>query len=179
MNLELMAMRWLRWEKRCVIVVNERTPREYPCGLPDVLGVLCSRHMIEIEVKRSFSDFKADFKKGSRRSRDLYPAKYPKQFYYLVLPEIAERVEPLLPNWAGLMRGPIAGEVYTLRVIKTAPTNKDASKLTPKECGRLVYKMANQIVSMSEVMERTHFYNDSHGWDHQHLWQPDYTNFQI
>jgi hypothetical protein len=178
-NLELLAMRWLRWEKRAVIVVNERTPREYPCGLPDVLGVLCSRHLIEIEIKRSFSDFKADFKKGSRRNRDLYPNKFPKQFYYLVTPDIMEKVEPLLPSWAGLMRWPVDGDVQQVHVIRVAPTNKDAARLTPKECAKLVYKMANQIVSMSEKCGRGNHWIDDHWSDYRIEFDDSYRNFQI
>lgn len=57
MSLELAAARWLRFEKRCMAVLFERTPRAWSCGLPDALGITCSRHMIEIEIKRTLSDF--------------------------------------------------------------------------------------------------------------------------
>ena len=179
MNLELMAMSWLRWQKRCVIIVNERTPREYPCGLPDVLGVLQSRYLIEIEVKRTLSDFKADALKPSRRCRDLYPKKFPKQFYYLVLPGMVEKVQPLLPDWAGLMRGPGDQDVQCVHVVKTAPTNHESQRLSTKECAKLVYKMANQIVSMAHVCDRQHPWTDCHRWDFHIEFEPTYSNFQI
>lgn len=85
-NLELLAMRWLRWEKRCIIVLTERSPRAQSCGEPDVLGITKDRYMYEIEVKRTISDFRADSDKPSRKFRDdgWRAPKLPKQFYYLV-----------------------------------------------------------------------------------------------
>jgi hypothetical protein len=140
---------------------------------------IASRYLIEIEIKRSISDFKADALKPSRRCRDLYPKKFPKQFYYLVLPEMVEKIEPLLPAWAGLMRGPTDQDTQCVHVVKTAPTNHESQRLSTKECAKLVYKMANQIVSMSNLLNRQAFWDDSHGWDFRIEFEPSYSNFQI
>ena len=152
MNLELMAMRFLRWQKRCCIVVCERSPREWTCGKPDVLGVTQSRCLLEIEVKRSLSDFKADFTKRSRNRavRELIGDKLPKQFWYLVPCELLKKVEPLVPDWAGLMRGPGRNEPQAVSVVKPAPTNPEHQRLTVRECCRLVLMVNNHALSNAE-----------------------------
>jgi len=145
-NLELMAMRWLRYEKRLPIVVRERSPRYFYCGQPDVLGVSESRYMTEVEIKRSRSDFYADFQKRSRRNREVMLKFFPKQFYYLVPENIAATVEAVLPDWAGLL---VAGEDgwYGAKVIRVAPVNKLSQRLTLNECVRLAHQMGNYVLS--------------------------------
>ena len=66
----------------------------------DLLIVNPNRFLYEVEIKTSFSDFKADFKKihqhADRRNRI-------KGFYYAVPEYLVERVRPLLPEHAGLI----------------------------------------------------------------------------
>lgn len=143
MNLELMAMVWLRVEKRCEIVLCERSPRSWFCGQPDVLGITKGRHMVEIEVKRTMSDFRADSRKRSRVNRRHYLDMQPRQFYYLAPAEVAAKIQPGLPEWAGLMHA--AGRYP--EVIVRAPVNKVARKLTVKECCRLVPMLTNHILA--------------------------------
>ena len=150
MTLELQSMRWLRWERRCPIVLSERSPREWPCGRPDVLGVSASRHLIEVEIKRSVTDFRADQQKPCRRARAGFKDKAPREFYYLVPVELVDKVRPLLPPWAGLL----AGNGCIHQVFKS-PTNHDATRLTVRECIRLVYLVSNEAISAWEACERT------------------------
>lgn len=156
MNLELFAIRWLRWEKRCQLVLRERSPRAYSCGQPDVLGVMASRHLIEIEIKRSVSDFRADGLKLSRSDRkpdnpnlERLLKKLPKQFYYLIPAELQARIEPEVPLWAGLMIGPTAHN-YCLTVVKKAPNNASSQRLTIKECCHLVHMISNWAITEAE-----------------------------
>lgn len=148
MNLELMAMRWLRWERRCMIVLTERSPRTWGFGRPDVLGVTCGRHLVEIEVKRSVSDFRQDRLKPHRRFRLKEQA--PRLFYYLVPPGLVDRVRPDLPPWAGLL----SVDGYSLAVVFGSPVNRDAQQLSLKECVRLAYLVSNEAVSAWEAAER-------------------------
>lgn len=104
------------------------------------------RYLIEIEIKRSVSDFKADFKKIHRVNRDLWIESQPRQFYYFVPESIFEKCKPLVPQWAGLAR--VENEVQ-FRVEIEAPVNSKSKRLNPKECVRLVRCMTNQIVSFS------------------------------
>lgn len=180
-NLELLAMRWLRWQKKCAIVIMERSPRSWSCGEPDVLGVTKDRYMTEIEVKRSMSDFRADFNKRSRINRGLYPERFPKKFYYLVPYELAWKVEPELPDWAGLMRGPGSEEIHRVYVVKASPTLKSSKRLSVKECAKLAMSMSNQILSLAERCNNLNGnrYHDEGNETWYLEFHPEYINFQI
>lgn len=148
MNLELMALRWLLYEKRCVFALRERSPRMHFTGRPDALGVTASRYLIEIEIKRSLSDFRADRMKNSRRDtvRESIGNQLPRQFYYLVPTELVAVVEPIVPEWAGLL------DSYhgAIRVAKSAPVNRESRRLSVKECIRFVRMVANWAMSEAE-----------------------------
>lgn len=139
-------MVWLRCEKRCQIVLQERSPRSWSCGQPDVLGVSPSRYMIEVEIKRSVSDFRADAKKTSRINRPHHPQKYPKLFYYFAPCDVAAKILPILPDWAGLM-DVCADGIRQPRVIKKAPPNPLSEKLTIKEYFRLQSMLTNHLLA--------------------------------
>lgn len=145
MTLELAAMRWLWLEQNCITVICERTP-VYGIGQPDVLGVTPGRYLTEIEVKRSVSDFRADFKKPHRFKQGVEQLKT-RQFYYMVAPSIVSKVEPEIPEWAGLMT---IDEKYQSKqiLIKKAPVNKNAIKLNLKQCVRLARAMTNHAMSV-------------------------------
>ena len=133
-----------------MLVLCERSPRQGWCGQPDVFGVTAARYTMEIEIKRSLSDFRADATKPSRNPilRDGFRLqRLPKHFWYLVPPELADRVEPLVPDWAGLMRGPRGHEAQTVWIIKRSPANSESRRLTVKECCRLVLLVNNHALS--------------------------------
>lgn len=153
MNLELMAMRWLWLEKKCHYVIEQRSPR-YHLGSPDVLGVMPSRHLIEIEIKRSASDLAADKNKHCRRNRDLFPDHMARQFYYLMPRALAERMQPRIPDWAGLMYNCVSEQ--TCVVLKQAPVNRESEKLTIKECVKLARNMVNHMMSLRVRLEQEH-----------------------
>lgn len=159
MNLKLMVMVWLRFERRCPIVIRERSPRVVVCGRPDVLGVTKNRYLIEVEIKRSMSDFRNDQQKSSRRTRDLYLTRAPRQFYYMAEPSLAEKIKPELPPWSGL----ITTKFQTVVVIVPAPVNRDSVKLTIRECIALAHLMANHIIAVEEKIESI-LYQYRAGW---------------
>jgi hypothetical protein len=145
MNLELMAMVWLRTEKRCAIVTRERSFR-YMAGQPDVIGITKARFVIEIEIKRSVADFRADAKKHHRQNRGFYLDSQPNQFYYLMPKLIADKVESEVPIWAGLMF--VDEQGYGCQVRNVAPVNKLSRKVSLKECVRAVEHQTNFILSL-------------------------------
>jgi len=173
MNLELMAMHFLRFEKACPVALCERSPR-WSNGNPDVLGITKARYLLEIEIKRSVSDFRANAKKRHMIPRENpgefelehYAPKWPKQFWFLVPCELVKKVEPLVPDFAGLMRGPGRNEIQGVRVVKRAPVNQHSAKLTVKETFQLGHCMANQIYCQ---MERIHSLKNRFE-EGQHLW---------
>lgn len=137
-------IKWLRFENKCVIVLNERTP-VYGHGQPDVLGVTRSRFLKEIEVKRTMSDFRANAKKRHVANRDYYIQNWPRQFYYAVPKSLVDKVMKELPPWAGLLS--VNGSQVEL--MADAAVNKEARKLTMKQCARLAECLSNQIACMA------------------------------
>jgi len=143
-------MVWLRVEKRCMIVTRERTLL-YGAGQPDVMGITKERYVIEIEIKRSVSDFRADAKKISRQNRVLGHTNYPKQFYYLMPKKIADKVENEIPHWAGLMN--VAEDGACCVVSKRAPTNERSERVTIRQCARAVEHQTNFILSLERELD--------------------------
>lgn len=201
MTLEYAAARFLKWEKNCSLILWERSPREFHCGEPDVLGITNSRYMLEIEIKRNAADFRKNARKKHMANRfgdcehirQVYNCKAPSQFWFLMPRKLALQLEPEIPDWAGLMI-PREDHPALLSVIKPAARNKEAEKLTVKECGRLMRLAGNQILALME--SRNYLLenggcnlNDSTSQDEFYsscpLWmggrdQPEtYTNFQI
>jgi len=176
MNLELMAMHFLRFEKACAVALLERSPR-FGIGEPDVLGITKARYLLEIEIKRSLSDFRANGKKhhiamregravGTRWRTPIAISKFPKQFWFLVPCELVKKVEREVPDYAGLMRGPGQNEVQQVRVVKPAPSNHESERLTAREMMGLGHCMANQILSqMGQIHALKNRFEEGH-----HLW---------
>lgn len=70
----------------------------------DLFQVTKSLYWVEFEVKISFNDFRADFKKtGKHSALKLGESHGPRRFWYVVTEDIAERVQAELPAYAGLI----------------------------------------------------------------------------
>jgi ribosomal protein S27AE len=143
MNLELTAMRWLWLDKGCLTVLEQRTP-SYCMGVPDVLGITPGRYMVEVEIKRTYSDFKADATKIHRLRRGHFIRQQPRQFYYLMPSDLAAKCLPEVPSWAGLMACPYNNKI---EILKIAPVNSESRKLDLKQCVRLARMMTNHMMS--------------------------------
>lgn len=200
MSLEFQGALWLKLEKKCPLVLFEKTPR-YGHGQPDVLGVNERRFIFEIEVKRTISDFRANAKKPHIINRETLPEfaeRFPRQFWYLLPLKLAEKIHEEVPKWAGLLalteEMQDAGYYTPLRIksLKPAPTNQVSRKLSLAECARLLKNVGNEIFSLrcSQLYARnqTAFSGDPHvmdnfyssKWDgYKQVHNPDYLNFQI
>ena len=174
--IEQACMRWLRYEKRCLFIVNERSPL-YNGGQPDVLGVTHSRYAIEIEVKRSVSDFRANAKKRCVITRDTLIHRWPKKYYFAAPPHVVKKIQFEIPEWAGLLevdRG-------VVKVVIESPMNSKSKRLSVKQCVKLAECMANQIaadavgaIGDSCPCRMDDFHSVS--WNGR---KKDYTNYQI
>lgn len=158
-DLELFAMEFLRFEKRCRVAIVERSPRPHH-GQPDVLGITNDRYLLEIEIKRSVSDFKANALKPHIQQRGLLRCQplnvhWPKMFWYLVPYDLVEKVRPLVPDWAGLLRGPGTDETQQLYSVIKAQPNSASKRLTVKECIKLFNCMSNQLYSQYLQINRS------------------------
>lgn len=149
MTLELIALRYFKFERRLPFALRERSPR-WGHGQPDILAVSKHRYLYEIEIKRSLSDFRRDALKASRRNRDLYPERQPKEFFYLVPRDLAEAVAAEAPDWAGVLTTPDPGE--WAHVVRPAPVNRAAKRLSVKECITLFRLMSNYNLSLERIV---------------------------
>ena len=136
-------MRWLWLDKGCFYVLQERTP-VYNMGQPDVIGMSRDRYLTEIEIKKSASDFRADFKKPHRVNRHLFLDHAPRQFYYLMPPELAEKLADEIPEWAGLLT--LDENMIACKVLKVAPVNKQSKRISVKQCVRAARMMVAHMM---------------------------------
>jgi hypothetical protein len=101
-HLRAIAAEYLRYKRHCPIVAFERS--HWPgTARPDVLGITKKQHIIEIEIKCSYSDFRANSKKRGQELRERCGLYLPHYYYFLVPPELVERIKPELSDNAGLM----------------------------------------------------------------------------
>lgn len=157
MRLEFIAARWLQFEKNCALVLCERTPR-YGHGQPDVLGVTPGRHFYEIEIKRTVADFRANHLKNhmlhrmhhSMEIQEEAAKRAPKLFWFLVPQKLVDKIKDEVPDFAGLLT--MHSNETSLEVIKKAPTNKHATRLSIKETSRLVRCAGNMMIAMMAGM---------------------------
>lgn len=189
-DLEYHAARWLKWEKDCALVMLERSPRPM-AGQPDVFGVTRARYALEIEVKRSVSDFRANAKKYHILNRcstvpevaARFAARAPKQFWFLVPPKLVSKIEGEVPDYAGLLT--LTG--VQIQVVKKSPSNNLSERLSLKECAKLMNCAGNMIISLMASARTNLDRLDCHGMDYfyandlpRYSKQPtEYLNFQI
>lgn len=206
MSLEFSGVQWLKFEKRCPLVIHERSPRPFSMGNPDVLGITDNRYMLEIEIKRSVSDFRANAKKRhiqlrtdpNEDVRRKCLENGARQFWFLVPTKIAEQIEAEVPDWAGLLVHDLNFTgLGKIRCIKKAPINNLSKKLSLLNCAKLLRNIGNQIYSLMESrrnMISGGYHIDPHAMDdyyskklerhsdglsYEWVRNYDYSNFQI
>jgi len=93
----------------------------------DLLVLKKSGYCSEIEIKISFSDLKADFKKEHE-----HKSKYIREFYYAFPSEFYEKFEPLIPKHAGIIvcERNKYNEIVFSKLKRKATINTLAKKLT-------------------------------------------------
>lgn len=144
MSLEKSAVYWLRFKRGACVILLERWPL---CARarPDVFGVTRGRQTIEVEIKRTMNDFRANARKFHVANRDNVAHQLAHFTYFLVPNSIEEKVMQELPEWAGLL---IVNEhEYDIKVRKRAPMNKMAKKLSLNKICHLGLLMGSQLYS--------------------------------
>lgn len=164
-KLRAAAVQWLRYERQCVIVAIER-----PFGgcHADVIGVSGNRHVTEIEIKRTMADFRANARKHGICQRQREPWMHvnvsgeswwtvPRQFYFLVEPNMVEKAKAELPIGCGLMSPQVDGESYIkalypsvpkLAVRVIAPLDLRARKLSLKKAVQMAKNQSGTLFSL-------------------------------
>ena len=141
-ELEEAAVRWLLLERKCIAAYTERHPTGY--WKPDAIGVLSSRRIIEIEVKRTVADFRADRLKSNVMAWRHEERGRPYQFYYLIPVEIAS-VIPEIPEWAGVIQ---ARDQFQLDVVRRATVNNQAKRIPLKHVAKATRQQSLQVMSL-------------------------------
>lgn len=148
----IMALYW-RYKRQAVLIAFER-------GLswthvPDVQIVSKDRRLIEVEIKVSASDFRADAKKHvwSMRDRGLKPMPY--QFYYAMPMDMAEKLKDEVRNDCGLLGVRTAtmkwqGHADRVECVRRAPVHKAAGRLSLKQCAQMAKHQTGTLCSMAE-----------------------------
>lgn len=137
---------YLRYRRRCPLISFERA-KEY-WDNPDVLGLTKGRQWIEVEIKCSLSDLRADAKKR----KWLLGVSNRRQFYYCVPPDLVEKALPKIPDGRGLMT--LADtSIYGLRIIKVmrgAVVHRDATRATTREIVEAVWHQSGTLCGLAK-----------------------------
>ncbi len=150
-------MEFLRYERNCKLVCMERSPFIPPGGAkfkdpcnPDVLGVTQARRVVEIELKRTMADFKANRDKTSLFRRGFLGI-LPSQFYFMIPPCMEAKVLPLLEDKEGLLvldgRRSTYTKFPTVRIARPAAVIKESRPLTLPEMVRMVSHQTGTLAS--------------------------------
>lgn len=100
-KLQLSAVQFLLWQKRCILFTLEQS--DGVMGRPDVFGLTKSRETIEIELKISMSDFIKNRNKLTMKFRSQFKERGPNYFYYMIPDGIAQKAMPKVEDDYGLI----------------------------------------------------------------------------
>lgn len=149
MKAKASALRWLRLEKRCAFIATE-----VGTFSADALGIN-EKRMIEVEIKISIQDFKADFRKQKHMA---YGKDYdiswgntwiPNQFYFAVKPEMVEEAKGLLTQYGREKYGLLL--IDTFMVAKRAQTLHDREPSTKAKFG-CALRMGSELIRYHEAL---------------------------
>jgi len=154
--IKMCVAEYFRYTRQCPIISFERSVIPYASHNPDILVVSKDRRLIEIEVKISLSDFRADAKKRIWKHRDAGNAAMPYQFYYAVPYELKDKVEPILRPDCGLLLVTEREQFFSKAVFtqKRAPINKRSQKLSLLRATRMAYNQTGTLCSLMETNYR-------------------------
>lgn len=153
----ILAYHWLRYEMGCYMVTFERHPFAYHLR-PDVLGMNKRRLLIEVEVKISLSDMKADLEKRHRQAATMVsefrrqtPA-VPSYLYYMVSPHlVGDALEVLPPHVGVISRHPTSLSGHTgfpAIVLHRKAVKLHDKRLSPRAVADMVRDLAGTMASL-------------------------------
>jgi len=153
-DVRLRVFKYLRYKRQCGIVVFERGL--WSSDKPDILAVTKSDYLIEVEIKVTLADYRADQSKYKWRIQErclpVGGQTRNRRFYYAAPTELAEKIMPELRPGCGLMAVSDSGyDPVWCRV--PAPINKGAQKLTPAQIAELVRHQTGTLASALTEIE--------------------------
>lgn len=138
------ALAWLHFKRGCPVVLFERDPVSNGLWRPDVLGITNSRKRIEVELKTTLSDFRANENKQVVQRREEWIAQWPWKFFFFVPQSMVASAIAESPPWAGIL----SRSIYGVYVVRESPINNCSKRMTVKQCIRTAYLLSNQLISM-------------------------------
>lgn len=139
---------YLRYDRQCPVVAFERGGHSWE--RPDVLALTKTRHWIEVEIKTSIADFRADSKKRKwiLGDRDF------RQFYYLVPPDLVDEVKPMVRQGLGLLSlsSDSYGGLRIVKVVKPATVHPKAPRATARDMLRAVRAQSGTLCALSKSL---------------------------
>lgn len=114
----------------------------------DIFILKPSGYCTEIEIKRSISDLKADFKKKHTHKDNRI-----KNFYYCIPEQLIEKALEIIPKDAGILECYFSGKLRC-RIYRESVSNKEARKLTEDEKVKLMRLAYMRIWSMKKKLAR-------------------------
>jgi len=143
---------YYRYERQAPIFSFERSVGSYGNHHPDILVVTNKRRLVEIEVKVSLSDFKADAKKRIWAARDSGWCAMPYQFYYAIPDYLVEKILPLVRKDCGVLSVKYRRDFFSKSVMcnRRAPINKKSKKLSLTRATKMAYNQTGTLCSLME-----------------------------
>lgn len=124
----------------------------------DLFIIKPSDYAVEVEIKISIADLKADFKKEHKHI-DTYHRIH--EFYYALPFDLYEKAKDLIPETAGIIVCKRYGKKVTARLVRNAKRIKGARKLTLEEkykVARLgtmrIWGIKNKIINKCNKIEK-------------------------
>lgn len=127
----------------------------------DFLAIRKSGYAIEVEIKRSVSDMKAESKKDHNHESNKI-----KELYFAFPDKIFDKCVPLVPEHAGILKIYFWG-YWRVSLEKKPKPNPNARKLTESEINKVnrysnyrIWSCKNTIVNLTNQVK--HLKNDKH-----------------
>jgi len=151
------------------MVCWERTPFSYAArSRPDVIGVTRASKVIEVEVKVTVADFRANaLKRGIVDRQRGYALDYPERFYFIVTPDMVDKIAGEVPEYAGLLPVEKASQwsgVPEVTVVKRAVIDHRAKVLTRYQMGRMLMHQTGTLVRLASLLSRVGPEDVTHDW---------------
>ena len=122
--------------------INWGTVADHEC---DLIVIRPSRYAEEVEIKRSLSDFKADFKK---KHGHIDPRL--KHLYYAMPDDVYAQCKDMIPDYAGVYVITLKYGRPVVQCVKVAP-KKECRKLTAEEVLKIARLGAMRIWKLKEI----------------------------
>jgi len=153
--IKMCVAHYFRFARQCPIVAMEYWHYQDSGVQPDVLVLDAAHRPIEIEVKTSLSDFKADARKHIWNFRKQ-GMKWPWKFYYALPTDLEEQVKPLLRKGVGLLR--VSQHNYykpedAVSVAVTAPKHEDFERITGARLKRIIAGQSSSLCRALKALD--------------------------